>query len=135
VVGEGLGADRTLSIHIELSPPSRALRRAERSVMAHDDDHEHRQRWGFRSGARVAREDEAAQEREEELVAGYADARFAVLIGVSARSVEELEHSARSLCHRATLARLELRRLYGQQDLALGAILPLGRCRLAGGWG
>jgi hypothetical protein len=136
VVGDGLGgAGRTLAIHVELSPPSRALRRAERSVVAHADDESSRQRWGFRSGARSEREAQAAVAREEELVAGYADARFAVVVGVSAPSLEELEGSARALCQQAVQARLELRRLYGQQDLALGAILPLGRCRLAGGWG
>jgi hypothetical protein len=135
VVGDGLGAGRTLAIHLELSPPTRALRRAERSVMGHEDDDESRQRWGFRSGVRSRREAEAARAREEELVAGYADARFAAVVGVSAPSLDQLESSARTLCQQAVQARLELRRLYGQQDLALGAILPLGRCRLAGGWG
>jgi hypothetical protein len=135
VVGDGLGAGRTLAIHLELSPPTRALRRAERSVMGHEDDDESRQRWGFRSGVRSRREAEAARAREEELVAGYADARFAAVVGVSAPSLDQLESSARTLCQQAVQARLELRRLYGQQDVALGAILPLGRCRLAGGWG
>jgi hypothetical protein len=135
VVGDGLGAGRTLAIHLELSPPTRALRRAERSVMGHEDDDESRQRWGFRSGVRSRREAEAARAREEELVAGYADARFAAVVGVSAPTLDQLERSTRTLCQQAVQARLELRRLYGQQDLALGAILPLGRCRLAGGWG
>ena len=135
VVGDGLGAGRTLSVHLELSPPTQALRRAERSVLGHEDDDESRQRWGFRSGVRSRREAEAARAREEELVSGYADARFAAVVGVSAPSLDQLECSARTLCQQAVQARLELRRLYGQQDLALGAILPLGRCRLAGGWG
>ena len=127
--------ERRLALHIELAPAAAGLRRAQRAVLAHEGDEAVRARWGFRSGARTEHEAEAARVREAELAAGFADARFALLLATTAPDPGALETSARHLEAQAASSQLELRRLYGQQAEALIATLPLARLRLAGGWG
>lgn len=133
--GPPAGTQRRLALHIELAPPAAGLRRAQRSVLAHEGDDAVRAKWGFRSGARLQNEADAARDREEELAAGFADARFALVLAVSAPDTELLETSVRQAQTQAAAAHVELRRLYGQQAEALVASLPLTHLRLAGGWG
>lgn len=124
---------RTLALHLELARPEVAIRRAERAVLAQESDEAIRSRFGFRSGARQTQGHEAALEREAELVGGFADARFALLMSVSATSDEELAACCRALVAEAAASHVELRRLYGRQAEALVATLPLGLCRFSGG--
>jgi hypothetical protein len=128
------GTYRTIALHIELAPPGKGLRRAERAVLAHEGDEAIRARWGFRTGARHSSEAEAALKREAELAAGFSDTRFALLVAVAARGKEALEESASQVDTQAAQAQVELSRLYGQQPEALVATLPLGQLRLTGGW-
>jgi len=75
----------------------------------------------------VRRRGEAAARREEELADGHAALRFAGYVTVSARSAAELERVAADVEHSAALARLELARLYGEQQAAFCFGLPLCR--------
>jgi len=127
-------ARRTLALHLELARPERAIRRAERAVVAKESDRAMRVRWGFYSGAREEQAHDAAIAREEEVASGFADARFALLACVSATSTEELETSCRGLVSQGAQSHVELRRLYGCQSEALVATLPLGIVGFRGGW-
>jgi hypothetical protein len=82
---------------------------------------------GFRETARRRRVSEAAVQREEELAEGHAAVRFAGYVTVSARSPEELERNCSEIEHAAQMARLELLRLYGQQEEAFTYTMPLCR--------
>jgi hypothetical protein len=82
---------------------------------------------GFVETARRRRVAEATAQREEELADGHAAVRFAGFVTVSARLAEELEHDCAEVEHAAQMARLELRRLYGQQDESFTYTLPLCR--------
>jgi hypothetical protein len=53
--------------------------------------------------------------------------RFAGYVTVSAQREEELERYCSEIEHAAQMARLELLRLYGQQDTAFTYTLPLCR--------
>jgi DNA-directed RNA polymerase beta subunit len=53
--------------------------------------------------------------------------RFAGYITVSGASLEELDRSCSDVEHSAQLARLELQRLYGEQDAGFTFTLPLCR--------
>ena len=125
---------RRWALHIELAPPAAGLRRAQRAVLSHDSDEALRAKWGFRSGARTLHEADSARSREQELASGFADARFALVLCVSAPDPEALAGAARSAEAQAAACGVELRRLYGQQADALAATLPLARLHLAGGW-
>jgi hypothetical protein len=53
--------------------------------------------------------------------------RYAGFVTVSARDEEELDRHCSEIEHAAQMARLELVRLFGQQDLAFTYTLPLCR--------
>lgn len=118
---------RTVSVCIEPVPHSIAIRRAEAARTAEVADELQRERQGFMTTARIRRRQQAAAGREEELADGHAEMRFAGFVTVSARSAEELERTATEVEHAAALTRLELQRLYGEQDAGFTFSLPLGR--------
>ena len=125
---------RTLALHLELARPDLAIRRAERAVLSQEGDEAMRERWGFRSGARQDQAHDAALAREVELATGFADARFALVVTVSAKDEQALGESCRALVSQAAQSHVELRRCYGRQADALVASLPLGVVRFSGGW-
>jgi hypothetical protein len=118
---------RTVSVTIEPTPHSVAMRKAESAQTAEVAEEMARERQGFMTTARVRRRQQASARREEELADGHAEMRFAGYITVSAPSREELERSATDVEHAAQLARLELQRLYGEQEAGFAFTLPLGR--------
>jgi hypothetical protein len=67
------------------------------------------------------------EDRDVELADGHAQFRFSGYVGVTADSEAELVAACAVVEQSAGQARLELRRLYGQQDAALLCLLPLGR--------
>ena len=105
----------------------RAIREVEASRTSDLADEELRGRMGFMETARRRRVADATTRREEELADGHAAVRFAGYVTVSARSDEELEHHCSEVEHAAQMARLELLRLYGQQEEAFTYTLPLCR--------
>ena len=118
---------RSIEVTLEPIPPLRAIREVEAARTSDVADQELRGRMGFVETARRRRVAEATAQREEELADGHAAVRFAGFVTVSAQSEEELEHDCAEVEHAAQMARLELRRLYGQQDEAFTFTLPLCR--------
>jgi hypothetical protein len=128
------GGVRTLAIHYEPVPPSRAQRRIDRDATRLAADEEQRVRSGFRIGARHRRAEQAVLEREAELVAGYAELEFAGFVTVTATDEEALARSCAEYEQAAAQAGLELRPLDGRQDVAFVCSLPLGRGPAARRW-
>jgi hypothetical protein len=118
---------RTVAVVMEPLSPARAIRQAERARTADVADAELRRRGGFLATARRAREAEVAQRREQEVADGHGSFRFSGYVSVSASSREELIAACESTEEAASQCRLELRRLYGIQEEALGYTLPLAR--------
>ncbi|MGH2930736.1 MAG: SCO6880 family protein, partial [Solirubrobacteraceae bacterium] len=90
-------------------------------------DAELRRRGGFLSTARRTREAEVATRREGELADGHASFRFAGYVTVRAASREQLASACEVTEQAASQCRLELRRLYGDQERAFACTLPLAR--------
>jgi len=118
---------RTVAVCIEPVPHQVAIRKAEAARTAEVADELQRERQGFMTTARVRRRQQAAARKEEELADGHAEMRFAGFVTVSARSDTELERTATEVEHAAALCRLELQRLYGEQEEGFTFTLPLGR--------
>ena len=118
---------RTVSVCVEPIPYSIAMRRAETARTAEVAEEIQRERQGFMTTARIRHRQQAAARREEELADGHAEIRFAGYVTVSGRSAQELERTATEVEHAAALSRLELQRLYGEQDAGFTFTLPLGR--------
>jgi hypothetical protein len=118
---------RAIAVTIEPISPLKAMREVEAARTSDEADRELRGRMGFLETARRRRQTEAVARREEELADGHAAVRFAGYVTVSARSLEELEHDCSEVEHAAQMARLELLRLYGQQEEAFTYTLPLCR--------
>ena len=116
---------RTVAVTMEPVPPAVAVRRVERDVLGHDVDAQQRSRWGFATTARHTREHEGAVRREQELVTGYVDLRFAGFVSVTAADREQLDAACRDVEQAAVQSHLDLRRLYGQQAEAFVATLPV----------
>jgi hypothetical protein len=118
---------RAIAVTIEPISPMRAIREVEASRTSDLADRELRGRMGFIETARRQRVAEATMRREEELADGHAAVRFAGYVTVSAQSDEELDRHCAEVEHAAQMARLELLRLYGQQEEAFTYTLPLCR--------
>ena len=107
--------------------PSKAVRAVEQARTADIADSELRRRGGFLSTARRAKEAELVVRREAELADGHGSYRFSGYVTVTAPSAAQLEEWCQATEHAAGQARLELRRLYGDQERALLCTLPLCR--------
>ena len=118
---------RSVAVVMEPVAPGRAVRQAERARTADIADAELRRRGGFLATARRAREAELASRREEELADGHASYRFAGYVTVSAAAREELDAACDATEQAASQCRLELRRLYGDQERAFACTLPIAR--------
>lgn len=122
-----VGGTRTVSVTMAPVPPARAVREVESARTADLADAELRQRAGFVNTARHRREAEGAVRRETELADGHGDYRFCGYVSVSAASPAELDGVCAELEQAAQQSHLELRRLYGQQRVALTWTMPLAR--------
>jgi len=118
---------RSIGVVMEPVSPSRAVRAVEQARTADIADSELRRRGGFLSTARRAREAELVARRETELADGHGSYRFSGYVTVTAPSAPQLEAWCETTEHAAGQARLELRRLYGDQERALLCTLPLCR--------
>jgi hypothetical protein len=118
---------RAIAVTIEPISPLKAMREVEAARTSDVADRDLRGRMGFIESARRRRQTEAVARREEELADGHAAVRFAGYVTVSARTLKELERHCSELEHAAQMARLELLRMYGQQEEAFTYTLPLCR--------
>jgi hypothetical protein len=120
-------ARRTVAVVMEPVSPLRAVREVERARTADLADAELRRRGGYLATARRRREEEGLARREAELAEGHAQFRFSGYVTVSADSEEALEGSCSEVEQAAGESRLELRRLFGDQQRAFSFTLPLCR--------
>lgn len=120
-------SQHSIAVVMEPIPPSRAARAAESAHAGRIADEELRARAGYMETARRRREYEELVRREEELAHGHAECRFAAYVTVTGRTDDDVEFAAGEIEQRGYDARIELRRLYGQQQEAFTYTLPLGR--------
>jgi hypothetical protein len=116
---------RTVSVVMEPVSPRKAAREVQAARTAELADEALREKAGQIATARRRVEHEALLTRERELVAGHGDYRFTGYITVTAPTREELEVACGEVEQAAHQSLLELRRLYGEQDAAFAAALPL----------
>ena len=118
---------RTVSLVMEPVSPLRAARQVAQARTADLADGELRRRGGFLVTARQTREREGVEHRDAELADGHAQYRFSGYVAVTADDAEALRGACAALEQAGGQARMELRRLYGEQDAAWACTLPLGR--------
>ncbi|MBY5161476.1 SCO6880 family protein [Salsipaludibacter albus] len=123
----GTGGMRTIALTMEPVSPLKAHRQVEQQVVKTMADEELRAKAGFTFTARRRRAQEAVSRREQELADGHADYRVAGYVTVTAQDDGELEGACGELEQAAQQSHLEVRRLYGQQDVAFTWTLPLAR--------
>ena len=104
--------------------PGRAVRQAGQARTADLADAELRLRGGFLATARRAREAELAGRREEELADGHGSFRFSGYVTVTALTRDLLASACDATEQAAGQCRLELRRLYGDQEQGFATTLP-----------
>jgi hypothetical protein len=118
---------RSISLLMEPVPPNRAARQVAQARTAGLADHELRRRGGFLTTARHHRERESVETRDGELADGHGQMRFTGYVRVTADSRDDLSDCCGALEQAAGQACLELRLLYGEQDVAFACTLPVGR--------
>jgi hypothetical protein len=120
-------AERSVALVMSPASPTDGVREAEAARTAAAADEELRRRAGFMGTARRRREAEGLARREAELSDGHAAYRFAGYVSVTSATEEGLEEVCGEILQVAHQCRLDLRRLYGIQDLAFTWTLPLAR--------
>ena len=121
------GTVRTVAVTFEPVAPERSAREVEAAITRDRADSEIRRRLGQAETARQRQAQDAAARREAELAAGHAEVRLAGFVTVSGRDERELRRACAEIYRHAARARLELRRMYGQQGEAFTFTLPLAR--------
>ncbi|MFP5376460.1 MAG: SCO6880 family protein [Acidimicrobiia bacterium] len=120
------GVTRTMTVAFCPVSAYQSRRRIERDLVKLESDAATKEDKGRRVDARHRRATQALLDREQELVAGFAEMGYIGLVGVSARSEAELEEAAEITEQAAREAGMELRCLEARQDLAWASALPLG---------
>jgi hypothetical protein len=118
---------RLIAVTMEPVSPSRAARQVAQSRTADLADGELRRRGGFLVTARHTREKQSVEDRDVDLADGHAQYRFSGYVTVTADTLDELFDTRAAVEQAAGQARIELRLLYGEQDVAFACSLPLGR--------
>lgn len=121
------GWTRTVSMVMEPVAAHSAVRATHRARASAASEAEVRSRHGFISSARAERGLVAAEQREQELIDGHQDMRFAGYVLVSGGSLGELEEAWSHTIYEAAQAKLRIRALHGQHWPAMAGVLPLGR--------
>ncbi|HET7487954.1 MAG TPA: SCO6880 family protein [Acidimicrobiales bacterium] len=122
----GPGVTRTMTVVFCPVALHRSRRRIERDLVKLDSDAVTKEAKGRRVDARHRRATQALHDREDELVAGFAEMGYVGLVSVSAPSGEALAEAAEITEQAAREAGLELRCLEARQDLAWASALPFG---------
>ena len=121
------GTVRTVAVTFEPLALDRSTREIEAAVTRDRADRELRARFGQSETARQRQAAQATVRREAELAAGHGEVRFTGFVTVSGRDEADLRRACSEMLEHASRARLELRRLYGQQAQAFTFTLPLCR--------
>ncbi len=117
----------SVAVTMEPISPSVAVREVEQAKTAELADSELRRRGGFLVSARRRREQQVLSRREAELTDGHAQYRFSGYITVTAGSAEALEDACHEMEQTAARSFLEIRRMFGEQEVAFTYTLPLAR--------
>ncbi|HEX4816076.1 MAG TPA: SCO6880 family protein [Nonomuraea sp.] len=123
----GGGARRTLSLIAEPVDSRHAARQIAAARTAEVANQAMRDRVGQLTTERNRAEAADVERREHEIAAGHADYRFIGLLTVSAESPAALDEACAQAEVTAHACYLEILRLYGEQDEAFAAALPIGR--------
>jgi hypothetical protein len=119
---------RTVSLVCEPVSPLKAMRQVESARTQAAVDEQLRNKAGFLTTARRARETETLAEHEADLARGHAFFRFSGFVTVHATDEEELRSACGELEQAAAQSFLDFRLLHGQQaDAFTWASLPLCR--------
>lgn len=121
------GSVRTVSVFFEPVTRSKSQRSIVRDAAKIESDAAHRAEKGFRVGAHHRRARRAVEEREEELVAGFAEFSYAGVVVVSAATLEKLDAVTAEITQVAASVGVDLRPLHGRHDIAVAATLPIAR--------
>ena len=121
------GAVRTLAMSYQPVAPRVSQRAILRDAAKLEADVDQRRRTGFRVGAHHRRASRAVEEREEELVAGFAEHEYAGLVDVCAPSLEALERACADVVQLSASCGIELRPLDRRHAEGAAACLPLAR--------
>jgi len=120
-------AVRTVAVTFEPIPPERSIRETEAAVTRDRADRELRHRFGQAETARLRQAQDATVRREAELAAGHGEVRLSGFVTVSGRDQDDLRRATAEVLEHAARARLELHRMYGQQQAAFTFTLPMCR--------
>lgn len=118
---------RTVALTMEPIDTVKAQREVESAHTAYLSDEELRRGAGYVPTERRRRELEGVVRREQELADGFSEYRFAGYVTVTANSLEELDDGCTEIEQTAQQCHIELRRLWGEQDVAFTCTLPLCR--------
>jgi hypothetical protein len=121
------GVVRTVAVSFEPIAIDRSTREVEAAITRDRADRELRARFGQSETARQRQASQATMRREAELAAGHGEVRLSGFVTVSGRDLDELREASAEVLEQGARARLELRRLYGQQADAFTFTLPLCR--------
>ena len=125
------GVRRTFTLIAEPLSPAKALREIRRAKVERTADAAQRARIGRLEDESTRAEASDLIRREQDLVAGHGDLRFAGFITVTAADRQGLDAACAATEFSAAQAMCELRRLVGQQLQAHASVcLPLGRSLL-----
>lgn len=120
------GVTRAVTVVFCPVPAHQSRRRIERDLVKLETDASTKEEKGRRVDARHRRATQALLDREQELVAGFAEMGYVGLVTVTATSLEQLEDHAELVEQLARESGMELRVLHGRQDLGWAAALPIG---------
>ena len=104
-----------------------ARREAESKLVSYVSDDELRKRAGFLNTATRQHGKSKSELLNYEIANGFETFKYSGYLSVVADSLADLKRKETALELAATKCNLNVRKLYGQQDLALGYILPLCR--------
>ncbi len=120
------GVTRTMTVVFRPVPAYQSRRRIERELVRLESDAQVKEEKGRRVDARHRRATQALLDREQELVAGYAEMAYTGLLTVHAPNETVLDEHAEIVEQAARAAGIELRPLDGRHDLGWAAALPFG---------
>jgi len=126
-----MNARQPASVHLQPVPAAIAVRQARAARAKARLDAADRARLGMADSIAASQSETDGADQEAELVAGYTTHRIAALLTVTAPGPDLLQAACETVRAAAATARLDLRPLHGQHDLAFVAALPL--CRPAAG--
>lgn len=118
---------RTVSMVMEPVAPARAQQEVLDARTNFLADQRQRDKAGYVPTAFRDAQGQALDRREAELAAGHGEYRHSAYVTVSAPDPEALETAATEIVRLASRCKLQLLRLYGQQDLGFACALPLAR--------